>query len=85
MYVPNARVRHRLGGSGTSPQLTALMAVNRVRYYEKYHHRPNSSLFRVVVALGEMLRVADPWHRFAFRAVLHRKSWAELPGEPRPT
>ena len=45
-YVPNARVLHRLGGSGTSPELAALMAVNRVRYYEKYHHRPCSSLFR---------------------------------------
>ena len=84
VYVPNARVLHRLGGSGRSPELTALMAVNRVRYYEKYHHRTFSGLFRAVVALGEMLRVTDPWHRLAFRTVLRRKSWAELPGEPRP-
>jgi len=85
VYVPTARVLHRLGGSGRSPKLTALMAVNRVRYYEKYHHRPCSSLFRAVVALNELLRVNHPWHRLAFRAVLRRKSWAELPGEPRPT
>jgi GT2 family glycosyltransferase len=83
VYIPNARVMHRLGGSGTSPELTALMAVNRVRYYEKYHHRPYSSLFRASVALNEMLRFTHPWHRLAFRAVLSRKSWAKLPGEPR--
>jgi len=85
VYVPNARVFHRLGGSGTSPELSALMAVNRVRYYEKYHHRPASSVFRAVVGLGEMLRVAHPWNRLAFRTVLRRKSWAKLPGEPRPS
>ena len=85
VYVPKARVHHRLGGSGRSPQLTALLAVNRVRYYEKYHRRPFTSLFRAVVALGEMLRVSHPWHRLAFRTVLIRASWAELPGEPRPT
>ncbi len=84
VYVPDARVLHRLGGSGRSPELTALMTVNRVRYYEKYHDRPFSSLFRAAVALGEMLRVTHPWHRLAFRTVLRRKSWAELPGEPRP-
>ena len=85
VYVPNARVLHRLGGSGSSPELTALMAVNRVRYYEKYHHRPFSSLFRAAVALNELLRVTHPSHRLALRAVLRRKSWAQLPGEPRPT
>ena len=60
------------------------MVVNKVRYYEKYHHRPGSSVFRAIVALGEMLRLAHSWHRMAFRTLLRRKSWAKLPGEPRP-
>jgi GT2 family glycosyltransferase len=85
VYVPSARVRHRLGGSGRSPELAALMAVNRIRYYKKYHRRPYSSLFRAVVALGEILRAKNPEHRSAFRFVIRRKSWASLPGEPRPS
>ena len=84
VYEPKARAIHRLGGSGRSPELTALMAVNRVRYYEKYHDRPFSSLFRAFVGLAEGLRLAHPWHRFAFRTVVRRRSWVELPGEPRP-
>ena len=83
VYVPNARAVHRLGGSGTSSELTALMAVNKVRYYQKYHGRPFSSLFRAAVALGELLRLARPSHRLALRTVLWRRSWAELPGGPR--
>ena len=43
-YVPTARARHEDGGSGRSPALGALLAVNRVRYYEKYHRRPATSL-----------------------------------------
>lgn len=85
LYAPDARVVHRQGGSGTSAELNALMAVNRIRYYEKYHSRPASALFRAVVALGEMLRTGQPHHRLALRRLLHRGSWAQLPGEPRPT
>ena len=84
VYEPQARAIHRLGGSGRSSELTALMAVNRVRYYEKYHDRTFSSLFRAVVALSELLRLAHPWHRSALCTVLRRRSWAKLPGEPRP-
>src|SRR5690606_7852522 len=35
-FTPDAVVRHRLGGSGFSAQLDALLAVNRVRYMRKH-------------------------------------------------
>jgi N-acetylglucosaminyl-diphospho-decaprenol L-rhamnosyltransferase len=81
-YVPTARVRHEDGGSGRSPALGALMGVNRVRYYEKYHHRPATSLFRAAVALHYLLRSADADQRVALKAVMRRSRWRDLPGSP---
>jgi len=79
-YVPAARATHRQGGSGQSPDLAALMAVNRVRYYEKRHGRAPSAAFRSMAVLHELLRCADPVHRRALRFLLRRSSWARLPG-----
>jgi N-acetylglucosaminyl-diphospho-decaprenol L-rhamnosyltransferase len=79
-YVPEARIRHEGGGSGRSPELAALMAVNRVRYYEKYHRHPSTSCFRAVVALHHLLRVTDHRSRVALRAVVRRSAWPDLPG-----
>jgi GT2 family glycosyltransferase len=75
-YVPQARTRHRGAGSGQSSALLALMAVNRVRYYEK-HGRP-ARVLRVVVLLNQFLRMADPGHRAALRAVSRRSAWEPL-------
>jgi N-acetylglucosaminyl-diphospho-decaprenol L-rhamnosyltransferase len=79
-YVPIARVCHEDGGSGRSPALAALLAVNRVRYYEKYHRRPATSLFRAGIALHYLLRSADPYQRVALKAVIRRSRWRDLPG-----
>ena len=78
-YVPTARARHEDGGSGRSPALVALMAVNRVRYYEKYHRRPATSLFRAVVALHYLLRCADPDQWAALKTLIRRSRWFDLP------
>lgn len=78
-YVPTARARHVDGGSGRSPALAALMAVNRVRYYEKYHRRPAALLFRGAVALHHLVRATDPDQRVVLKAVLRRSRWADLP------
>jgi N-acetylglucosaminyl-diphospho-decaprenol L-rhamnosyltransferase len=78
-YVPDATVRHEGGGSGQSPNLTALMAVNRIRYYEKYHRRPATSLFRAAVALDCLLRSARSGHRYALATVTLRSRWRRLP------
>jgi GT2 family glycosyltransferase len=78
-YVPAARVRHHEGGSGSSASLTALQAVNRVRYVEK-RGRGGSGAFRAAVALHELLRSYDPAHRTALRSVLRKSRWSELLG-----
>lgn len=76
--VPAARVRHEDGGSGRSTALGALMAVNRVRYYEKYHRPPATFLFRATVALHYLLRSADPDQRVALKALIMRSRWPDL-------
>lgn len=78
-YVPDAKAHHRGGGSGQSDALVALMAVNRIRYYEKHHRRPASSVFRSGVILGELLRSYERAHRRALGATLRRASWPRLP------
>jgi GT2 family glycosyltransferase len=79
-YISTARARHEGGGSGQSPALGALMAVNRVRYYEKYHRRPATSVFRAVVTLHYLLRSGNPDRRVALRALIRRYRWRTLPG-----
>ena len=79
LYVPTAQVRHEDGGSGRSPALGALLAVNRIRYYEKYHRRPATSFFRAAVALHYLLRSADPYQRVALKVVIRRSRWPDLP------
>jgi GT2 family glycosyltransferase len=79
-YVPTARIRHREGGSGSSAALTALLAVNRIRYVAKRGR--GGGVFRAAVVLHELLRASDPAHRFALRTVLRRSRWSALPGGP---
>lgn len=79
-YVPTARVRHYGGGSGRSAALGALMGVSRVRYYEKYHSRPATSLFRAAVTLRYVLRSADASYRTALGLLIRRSRWSSLPG-----
>lgn len=78
-FVPSAVVRHRGGGSGTSDELSALLAVNRIRYIEKYHGPIYSAVFRFCVVIGLILRS----HRSASRCALHfvasRRTWGDLP------
>ncbi|HEX3962333.1 MAG TPA: glycosyltransferase family 2 protein [Trebonia sp.] len=75
-YVPRAQVRHRGAGSGRSPALLALMAVNRVRYFEK--NGKSVKVLRALVLLNSLLRMADPGHRAALSAVSRRSSWEPL-------
>lgn len=79
-YTPAARARHEDGGSGRSPALAALMAVNRVRYYEKYHRWPAAILFRAAVMLHCLLRAGDPAQRQSLRMLIRRPAWPSLPG-----
>jgi GT2 family glycosyltransferase len=78
-FDPEAVVRHSQGGSGTSPALMALMAVNRVRYVEKGHGAAYAGAYRLAVILHELLRSAQPDHRLSLRFLVRRKSWPSLP------
>jgi N-acetylglucosaminyl-diphospho-decaprenol L-rhamnosyltransferase len=77
-HVPAAVIRHEDGGSGRSLTLAKLLAVNRVRYYEKYHGRVASMFFRAAVALHYLLRSSDSEQRKILAMVVRRTSWADL-------
>ncbi|MGF6832105.1 exopolysaccharide biosynthesis WecB/TagA/CpsF family protein [Paenarthrobacter sp. TE4293] len=76
---PLARMWHERGGSGTSPQLTALMSVNRLRYAGKYCGRGTLAAFTAVVLAAELVRLHQPGHRQAALAVVDRRRWDRLP------
>ena len=71
---------HAGGASGSSPQLDALMAVNRVRYIRKYHSTAYSAVFHGAVAFSELLRCWKPDRRGVLHTVLNEGRWSELPG-----
>ena len=75
-YLPTARVLHSGGGSGVSDELLALLAVNRIRYAEKWRHWPK--VFRGTVVLRELLRAYHRSHRIALRILVKRSRWADL-------
>ncbi len=78
-YEPDAVLQHRRGGSGASEELAALMAVNRVRYAEKWHSRSFASALRLVVIVGSLLRVRQRNHRTSLRYLVRRGRWVDLP------
>ncbi|MFC9786494.1 glycosyltransferase family 2 protein [Rhodococcus sp. NPDC127528] len=79
LFEPSAVVKHRGAGSGSSPALAALLAVNRVRYVERHHGWLYSAAFRGAVALAEALRASTSVHRTTLAVVLKRARWADLP------
>jgi GT2 family glycosyltransferase len=78
-YVPTAVVQHRLGGTGSSPALAALLAVNRIRYVEQYHGALYCTAFRLMVVLAEVLRSYDTTHRQALAYIANKSRWPALP------
>ncbi|NHW46258.1 WecB/TagA/CpsF family glycosyltransferase [Paenarthrobacter sp. MSM-2-10-13] len=84
-FEPAARMWHERGGSGSSPQLTALMSVNRVRYAEKYLGRGRALAFRGAVLAAEIARLNKAGHRDAALAVLMQRRWERLPHATRTT
>lgn len=79
-YVPEATVTHSGSGSGSGPELVALNAINRIRYYHKYHGPYASEAIRAVTVLNALLRVRRPGSRLALRAALSRRIRSGLPG-----
>lgn len=79
-YTPDAVARHRGGGSGTSPDLVALLAVNRVRYARKWHGPPTAATAWSIGLLHCSLRLRDPGQRRALAALVSRRVRRRLPG-----
>lgn len=82
-YEPAAVVRHVSGGSGRSDRLHALLIVNTVRYYRRYHRRFPAAVFAGAAALGQLLRIRRPASRLALRALLSPEVRSTLP-KPAP-
>ncbi|WP_163544414.1 glycosyltransferase family 2 protein [Occultella kanbiaonis] len=82
-FTPDATVNHRGGGSGTSDALYALLEVNRVRYFWKWHRAPAGAAFAAVTALHSLLRASRSRNRLALRALLSASVRGELPGGTR--
>ncbi len=87
-YEPKATMVHTGSGSGTSRQLNALMAVNRVRYARKHHGTSAAGLWWAGTLLGESLRAYRPDRRGVLATVADEARWDGLPGptaDPDPT
>lgn len=78
-FEPSAVMRHSRGGSGTSPDLDALMAANRVRYIRK-HRRPGyAGAFHAAVNLGLLLRCGTSGGSRILGKVALPGRWKDLP------
>jgi exopolysaccharide biosynthesis WecB/TagA/CpsF family protein len=78
-FEPLARMRHSRGGSGTSPSLDALMAINRIKYVRKYHSAGYARRFRAAVVLAALLRSPQPHGRELLATVCRERRWERLP------
>jgi exopolysaccharide biosynthesis WecB/TagA/CpsF family protein len=79
-YEPAATMTHVGGGSGTAPELNALLSVNSIRYIRKYHSAAYAAAFHGTVILSEALRCWKPDRRGALWTVLNEHLWPGLPG-----
>ena len=79
-FVPEAIVEHRGGGSGSSPKLDALLEVNKLRYFRKWHGPVAAGAFGAILVLRNAVRPHRPGARAATRALLSRRERATLPG-----
>ncbi len=79
-FTPTAVVRHRGGGSGSSARLDALLEVNKVVYYRKWHRFPPSLLFACVQLVRNLVRPHRAGSRLAVRAMFSRQVRRSLPG-----
>ena len=83
-YEPAAVMTHQMGGSGSSTDLNALMAVNRVRYARKHHTARYAAAFHVLVALHHGARYNKSAHHGLFSRIAVERTWQELPSGTQP-
>ncbi|MDH6238270.1 glycosyltransferase family 2 protein [Cryobacterium sp. CG_9.6] len=80
VFVPGAIMRHRGAGSGTSIQLDALLALNKLRYFRKWHGSVASAMFYGVAVVHSLVRVRRAESRLILRALSSPSVRAALPG-----
>ena len=70
--TPDARAIHIGGESHSSPDLWALLTLNRLRLYRSRHGRARTAAFRLALATNAGLRLVTgrPTHRRALRALV---------------
>ncbi|MET3769614.1 GT2 family glycosyltransferase [Marisediminicola sp. UYEF4] len=83
LFTPSAVVRHRGAGSGSSNQLEALLSVNKVRYFRKWHGPTATAAFFGVAVLHNLLRLGRPAARASLTALLSPRARRALPGSSR--
>jgi GT2 family glycosyltransferase len=78
-YEPRAVIVHDQGGSGRSPELDALLAVNLVRYARKHMGRLRAAAYTAFVILHEAVRSSSAAHRLALRSLVIPEARRALP------
>jgi N-acetylglucosaminyl-diphospho-decaprenol L-rhamnosyltransferase len=79
VFVPQAQMSHRGAGSGRSAALDALLTVNKVRYFQKWHGDLASFLFAGVTLVNHALRFRDESSRASLRALVSSRARKALP------
>ncbi|MDN5795495.1 MAG: glycosyltransferase family 2 protein [Intrasporangium sp.] len=81
-YVPTARAVHLEGGSGASPGLRAMMAVNRVRLFRRRNGRVRGGAYWFSILLREASRAAigDRGSHPTVRALTNPRRFRDVPG-----
>jgi N-acetylglucosaminyl-diphospho-decaprenol L-rhamnosyltransferase len=67
-YVPESQAVHAGGEYRANTRLFALLTINKVRYYRRYHGVVATCVFRLGIAVGEALRF---WRGATHRAALY--------------
>ncbi|MDQ6740855.1 MAG: glycosyltransferase, partial [Actinomycetota bacterium] len=83
-FEPAATMHHRRGGSGSSPELIALMAVNRVRYARAHRSPAYAMVFHAAVTVAELARSYQRDHRASSAYLIGIRSWDGLPHATQP-
>lgn len=83
-FEPSSHVEHAGAGSGSSSALIALMAVNKVRYYQSRHGALRTTGFAAALVLNHSLRAFRPESRAALAALLSSRQRRRLPRGERP-
>lgn len=79
-YLPSAATYHEEGGSGRSPALVSLDAVNRLRYFRGRHSAMHTLVYGAAILLESILRSGDRAQRQAARETVRTMVRNVVPG-----